>query len=150
MEDVFCKIVKGEIPSFKIWEDDEFLAILDINPNVEGMTVLLSKDHYPSYIVESMDEELFSRMFVAAKKVAKLLDKALGTKRTAIVMEGLGINHAHVKLYPVYGLTEEFQEMWAKDKVYFEKYPGYITTQLGPQADFAKLAALAEKIKVQG
>jgi diadenosine tetraphosphate (Ap4A) HIT family hydrolase len=145
--DIFCKIVRGEIPSFKIWEDKDFLAILDINPNVEGMTVLLSKDHYDSYMVESMGEEMFGKMFVAAQKVAKLLDEALGTKRTAIVMEGLGVNHAHLKLYPIYGLEQEFEETWAKEKVYFEKYPGYITTQLGQQADFAKLKALAEKIK---
>ena len=49
---VFCKIVKGELPCYKIWEDDDFLAFLSINPPVEGLTVLIPKKHYPSYFKE--------------------------------------------------------------------------------------------------
>ena len=89
MECVFCKIVEGKIPSYKIYEDKEFLAILDVNPNVRGMTLVLTKKHYSSYIFE-MDDELFCKFLKFAKKIAKLLDKKLGVKRTAIVMEGLG------------------------------------------------------------
>ncbi|MDP2926772.1 MAG: HIT family protein [bacterium] len=143
---IFCKIIEGQIPSAKIWEDGEFLAILDINPNTKGMTLVLSKDHHDSYAFE-MPDDAYQKFWLAAKKVAKLLEKALGVQRVAAVMEGMGVNHAHIKLYPLYGLDQKFEEMWARDKVFFDKYPGYITTQLGPQADFTELNQLAEKIK---
>ncbi len=64
-----------------------------------------------------------------------------------MVMEGMGINHAHIKLYPLHGVRSEFKEMWAKDKIFFEKYEGYISTQLGPKADMKELKNLAKKIR---
>lgn len=143
---IFCKIVNGEIPSVKFWENKEFMAILDVNPNTKGMTLIISKKHYPSYIFE-MPNSIYSKMLLAAKKVSLMLDKKLRVQRTAMVMEGMGINHAHIKLYPLHGLDKKFEEMWAKDKVFFERYNGYITTQLGPQADINELKKLAEKLK---
>jgi histidine triad (HIT) family protein len=143
---IFCKIVKGEIDSAKIWEDKEFLAILDVNPNVKGMTLVLTKRHYDSYAFD-MPEKIYQKFMTAVRKVAKKLEKVLKVKRVAMVMEGMGVNHAHIKLYPLYGLDEKFKEMWAKDKIFFEKYKGYISTQLGPQADMQKLKELAKKIR---
>lgn len=145
-ECIFCKIVKGEIESVKIWESDKFVAILDVSPNVKGMTLVLTKDHYDSYAFD-MPKEIYSEFMAAAKTVAKVLEKGLGVVRVAMVMEGMGINHAHIKLYPLFGITEKFKEMWAKDKVYFESYEGYISTQLGPQAKLEELRNLAEEIK---
>jgi len=142
---VFCKIIKGEIPSFKIWEDKEFLAILDINPNVEGMTLVISKKHYDSYL-EKMPEDVYQRFWSAAKIVSRFLDKKLGTKRTAMVLEGMGVDHAHIKLYPLHGLSEKFQEMWGREKVFYKKYPGFIDTRLGPTVSLDKLKKLADKI----
>jgi len=147
MDCIFCKIIKGEIPSVKIWEDDNHIAILDINPNTEGMTLVLTKDHFDSDATD-MPEKEYVNLMVAAKKVTKLLEKGLGVKRVSIVMEGLGVNHVHIKLYPVYGLDEKFQEMWGKDKVYFDKYQGYISTQLGPQKTTEELKKVAENIKL--
>lgn len=148
MEDkcIFCKIVKGDIPSVRIWENKEFLAILDVNPNTEGMTLVLTKEHYDSYAFE-LPQKVYSKLMNASKKVSKLLEKKLKVKRVALVMEGLGVNHVHIKLYPLYGLNEKFEEMWAKEKVYFEKYPGYVTTQLGHQKSIEELKEVAKKIK---
>jgi len=143
---IFCKIAGGEIDSAKIWEDKDFVAILDLNPNTKGMALIMPKEHYDSYIF-SMPDDFYAKMMLASKKVAKLLEKALDAKRVAMVMEGMGVNHAHIKLYPLHGLEKEFEEMWAKDKVFFDKYPGYITTQLGPQAGIEELKKLAEEIK---
>lgn len=143
---VFCRIAQGEIPSAKIWEDKEHLAILDINPNTRGMALVLTKKHFDSYAFEMPDAE-YQKFLLAAKKVAKLLDEKLKVQRTAMVMEGLGVNHAHIKLYPIHGLDEKFSEIWASEKVFFEKYNGYITTQLGPKADSKELSELAEKIR---
>lgn len=126
---IFCKIIKGEIDSAKIWEDEEFIAILDINPNTKGMALVLTKDHYDSYIFE-MPDDIYSKFLIAAKKVAKMLEKGLEVKRIAMVMEGMGVNHAHIKLYPMYDSRE-----------------GYITTQLGPRAELEELKKIAEEIK---
>jgi len=143
---IFCKIISGEIPSAKIWENEEFLAILDINPNTIGMALVLTKSHYDSYVFE-MPDNVYQKFWLAAKNIAKLLEKSLAVQRVAAVMEGMGVNHAHIKLYPLHGLDQKFEEMWAKDKVFFDKYPGYITTQLGPQADFEGINRLADKIR---
>jgi diadenosine tetraphosphate (Ap4A) HIT family hydrolase len=59
----------------------------------------------------------------------------------------MGVNHAHIKLYPLHGLDKKFTEMWAKEKVYFADYPGFITTQLGPEKSTQELEKTAEKIR---
>ena len=107
---IFCKIVKGEIPSFKIYEDKDFIAILDLFPNTKGMTLVLTKEHFDSYAAE-MEDDIYAKFFLCAKKICKFLDEKLNVKRTALVMEGMGINHAHLKLYPLYGLESSFQEI---------------------------------------
>lgn len=143
---IFCKIISGEIESAKFWENKDFIAILDINPNVKGAALVLTKKHYPSYAFD-LPDEIYKKLFFATKKVAKILDKKLSVKRTAIVMEGMGINHVHIKLYPLHGLDKKFKETWAKKRVYFDRYNGYITTQLGPKTDIKELKKLANKLK---
>ena len=143
---IFCKIANGAIPSAKIWADEGHIAILDINPNTEGMALLIPKEHFDSDATDMPDEE-YKQLMLAAKKVAKLLEKKLDVKRVALVMEGMGVNHVHIKLYPIHGINGKFKEMWAKDKIYFDKYEGYISTQLGPQKSPEELNKLAEKIR---
>ncbi len=145
-ECIFCKIVAGKVPAEKIWEDNEFLAFLDLNPNVEGMTLVIPKKHFDSYAV-NMEDKDFCKFMSASKRVAKILDTSLNVKRTALVMEGLGVNHAHIKLYPIHGLDKEFKEIWATEKVFFKEYQGYLTTKLGPQAKPEELKKTAEKIR---
>ena len=98
---IFCKIISGEIPSVKIYEDENHLAVLDINPNTEGMSIVIPKKHLESYAFNLSDSE-YINILISAKKVGKILDKGLNVKRTAMVIEGLGINHLHVKLYPIH------------------------------------------------
>jgi len=143
---IFCRIANGEIPSVKIWEDKDFVAILDKSPNVEGMTLVMPKKHFDSYVFDMKDSE-YSKLMKAAKQVAMLLDKKLNVKRTALVMEGLGVNHAHIKLYPIYGLENKFEETWAKERKFFEKYEGYISTQLGPEKSIDELKKIADKLR---
>lgn len=145
-ECIFCRIAKGEIPSAKFWEDKDYLAILDINPNTRGMTIVLTKQHFDSYAFD-MQEKNYQKFLLAAKKVAKILEKGLEVRRVAMVMEGFGINHAHIKLYPLHGLEKKFRETWASEKKFFEKYEGYVSTQLGPPAGKEELNALAEQLK---
>ena len=143
---IFCKIVKGEIPSFKIYEDKDFIAILDLFPNTKGMALVLTKEHFDSYAAD-MEDDVYAKFFLSAKKISKLLDERLNVKRTALVMEGMGINHAHIKLYPLHGLDSSFKEILSKDNVYFEEYQGYITTQLGPKASDEELTRLRDLFK---
>lgn len=142
---VFCKIVSGEFDSAKVWEDGEFLAILDLFPNTKGMTLVLPKKHYDSYAFQ-MPDDAFQRFMLASKKVGRMLDEKLGVQRTAMVMEGMGVNHVHVKLYPMHGLEKEFRSIEAKEKVFFDDYAGYLTTLMGPKADLNELKKLAKEI----
>jgi histidine triad (HIT) family protein len=143
---VFCKIIKGEIKAVKLWEDDKFVAILDAYPNTSGMTLVLTREHYGSDVFD-LPAAFYSEFLLAGKKVAKMLEIGLDVKRVALVAEGTGVNHAHLKLYPLRGLTEKFQEIWMKEQVFFEKYNGYLSTQLGPPADPKELERQADTIK---
>ena len=143
---IFCKIARREIDAARVWEDDEFFAILDNQPNTKGMTLVLTKKHYPSYAFD-MPDEPYKKLMIASKKVAGLLEKKLKVKRVAMVMEGLGIDHVHMKLYPLHGLTEKYAEIFAEGRIFFDKYKGYVTTLLGPKVDLKELKKLAEKIR---
>lgn len=145
-ECIFCEIVKGKIPSCKIWENKEYLAILDGFPNTKGQTLVMPKKHFDSYIFD-MSDKMYLEFMSVAKEVSKLLEKSLGVQRVALIMEGMGVNHAHLKLYPLHGVDEKFKEMWAKEKIYFDKYEGYLSTQMGPTPNREDLIKLAEKIR---
>lgn len=143
---LFCKIVQGIIPCSKIWEDKKHIAILDVFPNTKGMTLIIPKNHYDSYAF-NMPDKSYSELMIASKKVAKILDKKLNVQRTAMVMEGMGVNHVHIKLYPLHGLDKKFNEMWSKEERYFDTYQGYLSTVLGPKADSSELNKLAKLIQ---
>lgn len=143
---IFCKIANGEIPSFKIWENEEFFAILDIFPNTKGMTLVIPKEHYDSYAFD-MPDDVYARFLMTAREVGKLLDEKLNVSRTAMVIEGMGVNHAHIKLYPLHGVGKDFSAMIPEGNVFFEKYQGYLSTQLGPKADNAFLEELIQKFR---
>ena len=98
-----------------------------------------------SYAVD-MDDDMYSKFFLAAKKVSKLLEKGLGIKRVGIVMEGTGINHAHIKLYPMHGLTQKFGDTWRNEPQFFETYPGYLMTKSGEQWSMDMLEEVANEI----
>lgn len=149
-ECIFCKIISGESPSWKVYEDKNYLAVLDMFPNTKGLTLVLPKKHLAADVFEANDKE-YSSLMLAAKKVAKVLEKKFEDTRVALVIEGLEIDHAHIKLYPLHCAKKgEFIQMLDKEKpVFFEKYPGYVTTIHGPRASDEDLKELAEKIKKQ-
>jgi len=146
---IFCKIARGEAPCHKIWEDEKHLAFLSIFPNTEGFSVVITKEHNPSYAFDN-DDTVLQELIIAVKKVAKLIDKKLDdVGRTGMIFEGFGVDHLHAKLFPMHG-TENIQEWKAihsdVDK-YFEKYEGYISSHDYKRADDLKLAELAKKIR---
>ena len=99
MATIFSRIVKGEIPCYKIAEDERFFAFLDINPVMKGHTLVIPK-HEDDYIFHLEDEEL-GAMMVFAKKVAKAIEKAVPCKRIAVAVIGLEVPHAHIHLIPI-------------------------------------------------
>ncbi len=143
---VFCKVIAGEFDCAKIWEDENFLAILDINPNTSGMALVMPKLHFDSNLFD-LPEKTYSAFLLAAKEVAALLEKGLDVSRVALVMEGMGVNHAHIKLYPLRDTDERFKDRWSKEKVFFEHYPGYVTTQLGSGVPLLDLKKQAEDLR---
>jgi diadenosine tetraphosphate (Ap4A) HIT family hydrolase len=148
MDCIFCKIVEGEAPSHKIWEDKNYLAFLSIFPNTEGTTVVIPKKHYGSYPFDLPDNVL-SDLILATKKVAKLLDSKLDdVGRTAMVFEGFGVDHVHSKLFPMHGTKmKEWRPIESKVDKYFDKYEGYVSSHDYKRADDKKLSGLANKIK---
>lgn len=99
MSSIFTKIIKGEIPCYKIAENDQFFAFLDINPLSEGHTLVVPK-HETDYIFNIEDEEL-GQMMVFAKHVAAAIEKAIPCKRIAVAVIGLEVPHAHIHLVPI-------------------------------------------------
>lgn len=144
---IFCKIVKGTAPSFKIWEDNKHLAFLSIFPNTEGFSVVITKDHYNSYAFDLSDDVL-SGLVLAAKKVGKLLDEKLDdVGRTGMIFEGFGVNHIHAKLFPMHGTkNDEWRQYVNKIEKYFDKYEGYISSHDYKMADQDWLRDVANKI----
>lgn len=145
---IFCKIVQGEMPCHKIWEDEKHLAFLSIFPNTEGFSVVIPRKHYASYAFE-LPQDVLAELVAAAAKVGKLLDEKLDdVGRTGMIFEGSGVDHVHAKLFPMHGTkSDEWKQHKSDVKKYFEKYEGYISSHDAQRADDEKLAKLAEKIR---
>lgn len=99
MATIFSKIVAGEIPSYKVAEDDKFYAFLDINPLVKGHTLVVPKKEV-DYIYYLSDEEL-AAMHVFAKHVALAIQKAFPCRKVGEAVIGLEVPHAHIHLIPI-------------------------------------------------
>ncbi len=101
MATIFSRIIAGEIPSYKVGEDDRYFAFLDINPLKEGHTLVVPKVEV-DYIFD-LDDEMLSGMILFAKKLAKQIESKVECERVAIVVLGLEVPHAHIHLIPISG-----------------------------------------------
>ncbi|MEK7096577.1 MAG: HIT family protein [Patescibacteria group bacterium] len=149
MDCIFCKIVRGEVPSHKIWEDENHLAFLSIFPNTEGFSVVIPKKHYGSYLFD-LPEEVYCDLMKATKMVGKILDAKLDdVGRTGLIAEGFGVDHAHTKLFPMHGTRDmsTWRPIESRQNIYFEKYEGYISSHDSNRADDTKLSELTKKIR---
>lgn len=99
MSSIFTKIVAGEIPSYKVAEDDRFFAFLDINPMAKGHTLVIPKQEV-DYIFD-LDDTTLKDMTIFSKKVAKAIEKAVSCKRVGMMVIGLEVPHAHIHLIPI-------------------------------------------------
>ena len=145
---IFCKIVAGEIPSFRVWEDQDHVAFLTPFPNTPGFTVVIPKKHHPSYVFR-LPDDVFAGLARAARAVALKIDVAFDdVGRTGMIFEGFGVDHAHAKLFPMHGTSSDTWEPIRSgvDK-FFERYEGYMSTHDGPRADDRELEEIARRIR---
>jgi histidine triad (HIT) family protein len=104
MASIFTKIIQGDIPSYKIAEDERFIAFLDINPLAKGHTLVVPKEEI-DYLFD-LGDELLGDMMKFAKKVALAIDSTMDCKRVGIAVLGLEVPHAHIHLCPINDLYD--------------------------------------------
>jgi histidine triad (HIT) family protein len=104
MSSIFTKIINGDIPSYKIAEDDNYFAFLDINPLAKGHTLVIPKKEV-DYIFD-VEDDLLAGMMVFAKKVGLAIEKEIECKRIGIAVLGLEVPHAHIHLVPINGIYD--------------------------------------------
>lgn len=141
---VFDKIVSGEIPSQKVWEDDKYMAFLSRWPNTPGFTVVIPKQN-PGDNYLDVDEDAYIGLLLAARKVAVLLREAFDTYRVGLVIEGEGVPHLHAKLIPMHGVTKE-KRTYKHEEYFTDTYEGYLNTGNGPEVSDEDLRKIQAKI----
>nr|WP_297169296.1 HIT family protein [uncultured Dysgonomonas sp.] len=99
MATIFSKIIKGEIPCYKIAENDNFFAFLDIRPMAKGHVLVIPK-HETDYLFD-LDDDVLSEMIVYSKKIAKAIQKVVPCKRIGLMVIGMEVPHAHIHLIPI-------------------------------------------------
>lgn len=104
MPTLFTKIINGEIPAYKVAENDEFLAFLDIRPNVKGHTLCIPKKEVNK--IFELDEKTYMGLMAFARKVAIGLEKAISCKRVGMAVVGLEVPHVHVHLIPLNSMAD--------------------------------------------
>jgi len=119
MSSIFTKIINGEIPCYKITEDENYLAFLDVNPNAKGHTLCIPKQEINK--IFDMDEALYLGLMQFSRKVAIALEKTVPCKRVGVAVIGLEVPHTHVHLIPLNEMDEmRFQNKVALSKEEFE------------------------------
>lgn len=126
-ESIFTKIIKGDIPCHKIYEDDKCLAFLDIHPQVEGHTLLIPKQQIDK--IWDLPDDLYHYLWSVAKKIEIKMSEVTKAPRIGIAVEGFGVPHVHIHLIPLYEIGD------------FKK-----PQDLSKPADDKALAAMAEKL----
>jgi histidine triad (HIT) family protein len=126
-DSIFTKIIKGEIPSYKVYEDDKTFAFLDIHPKQPGHVLVIPKNEVDH--VWDLPDEDYTALMETSKKVANRIREVIQPSRVAMQVEGTGVPHAHVHIFP-FATVEEFHALGRMDK----------------EPDHTKLAEMAKKL----
>jgi len=129
MASIFTKIINGEIPAYKITEDENFLAFLDVNPNAKGHTLCIPKQEINK--IFDLEEDQYAGLMKFSRKVAIALEKTVPCKRVGMAVIGLEVPHAHVHLIPLNDMDEmRFQNKVKLEKAEFETLAAAIAANL--------------------
>ena len=104
MPSIFSKIISGDIPSYKVAENDKFLAFLDINPNTRGHTLCIPKKEVDDFL--DLDPSLFKELIGFSRDVALAIKKAIPCEKVALSIVGLEVPHVHVHLIPITAIKD--------------------------------------------
>ncbi len=147
---LFCRLVAGSEHAWTVWEDEAHMAFLTPFPNTPGFTVVVPKRHLGSYVL-SLEPDDYLSLLLAARQVALLLDRTLGTRRTGLIAEGMGVDHAHVKLFPMHGVPDgPWTAVHSTVRTFYDRYQGFIASHDGPRMPDEQLEALARRIRQRG
>jgi histidine triad (HIT) family protein len=129
MSSIFTKIINGEIPCYKVAEDENFLAFLDVNPNAKGHTLCIPKQEINK--IFDIEDDLYLGLMAFSKKIAIALEKTVACKRIGMAVIGLEVPHAHVHLIPLNEMDEmRFQNKVTLTKEEFEELAKAIQSNL--------------------
>ncbi len=129
MSSIFTKIVNGEIPCYKIAEDENYFAFLDVNPNAKGHTLCIPKREIDK--IFDMEEEHYLGLMRFSRKVAKAIEKSVTCKRVGVAVVGLEVPHVHVHLIPLHDMDDmRFQRKATLTKEEFESLAKTISSNL--------------------
>lgn len=129
MSTIFTKIVNGEIPSYKVAEDEEFLAFLDVNPNAKGHTLCIPKKEVNKIL--DLDETTYMGLMAFSRKVGKALERTIDCKRVGFTVIGLEVPHVHVHLIPLNEMGDAtFQKKVKFSEAEFKQIAAAIATNI--------------------
>jgi len=129
MSSIFTKIINGEIPSYKIAENDKFYAFLDVNPNAKGHTLVVPKKEENRLF--DLDEETYNELMQFSRKIALALEKSIPCKRIGMAVIGLEVPHVHVHLIPLQAMEDiQFVKKVKLQKEEFEAIAKAISNNL--------------------
>lgn len=145
-ECIFCAIAAGKAPAHVVYDSPTHMAFLSIFPNTEGICVLIPKKHQPSYVMEVPEEGV--ELLRLAKKITDKLERVYDdVDRCALVFEGLGVDHLHLKIFPLHGAEKGQGAHPNYPTEFFETYPGYLSTHDAGRADDEGLKTLAQALR---
>lgn len=104
MASIFTRIIKGEIPSYKIAENDDFFAFLDVFPLVEGHTLVVPKIEVDD--IHDLDPEMYKNLFGFSQSIAKAIKKSIQCRKVGMAVVGLEVPHAHIHLIPINAVSD--------------------------------------------